>query len=70
MRIKIRNADQHGVVEFVEQQLIELYLPVCSAYADQPHLKYQRLNNSRPRCTDEELSTMNLSVTWGFCPTG
>jgi hypothetical protein len=44
----------------VEQQLIELYLLVCKAYDSQPDLKYQRLSNFRPRCTDEELLTMYL----------
>jgi hypothetical protein len=44
----------------VEQQLIELYLPVCRAYDNQPDLKYQRLSNFKPRCTDEELLTMYL----------
>ena len=44
----------------MEQQLIELYLLVCRAYDNQPDLKYQRLSNFRPRCTDEELLTMYL----------
>jgi hypothetical protein len=44
----------------VEQQLIELYLLVCRTYDNQPDLKYQRLSNFRPRCTDEELLTMYL----------
>jgi hypothetical protein len=44
----------------VEQQLIELYLLICRAYDNQPDLKYQRLSNFRPRCTDEELLTMYL----------
>jgi hypothetical protein len=44
----------------VEQQLIELYLRVCAFYDNQPGLKYQRLSNFRPRCTDEELLTMYL----------
>jgi hypothetical protein len=44
----------------VEQQLIELYVLVCTFYDNQPGLKYQRLSNFRPRCTDEELLTMYL----------
>jgi hypothetical protein len=44
----------------VEQQLIALYLRVCRAYDIQPDLKYQRLSNFRPRCTDGELITMYL----------
>jgi hypothetical protein len=44
----------------VEQQLIELFLLACRAYDNQPDLKYQRLSNFRPRCTDEELLTMYL----------
>ncbi len=44
----------------MEQQLIELYLLVCDFYDNQPGLKYQRLSNFRPRCTDEELLTMYL----------
>jgi hypothetical protein len=44
----------------VEQQLIELYVLVCAFYDNQPGLKYQRLSNFRPRCTDEELLTMYL----------
>jgi hypothetical protein len=44
----------------VEQQLIELYLLVCDFYDNQPGLKYQRLSNFKPRCTDEELLTMYL----------
>lgn len=62
MRIKSRKADQQGVVElsFVEHRLIELYLLVCKAYDNQPCLKYQRLSNFKPRCTDQELLTMYL----------
>jgi hypothetical protein len=53
----------------VEQQLIELYLLVCKAYDNQPDLKYQRLSNFRPRCTDEELLTMYLfGHLQGFSP--
>lgn len=44
----------------MEQQLIALYLYVCRAYDNQPDLKYQRLSNSRPRFTDEELVTIYL----------
>jgi hypothetical protein len=44
----------------VEQQLITLYLRVCRAYDNQPDLKYQRLSNFRPRCTDQELLTIYL----------
>jgi IS5 family transposase len=44
----------------VEQQLIALYLRVCRAYDTEPDLKYQRLSNFKPRCTDEELVTMYL----------
>jgi len=44
----------------VEQQLIELYLRVCDFYDNQPGLKYQRLSNFKPRCTDQELLTMYL----------
>jgi hypothetical protein len=44
----------------VEQQLIALYLRVCRAYDSEPDLKYQRLSNSRPRFTDEELVTIYL----------
>lgn len=44
----------------MEQQLITLYLLVCDFYDNQPGLKYQRLSNFRPRCTDEELLTMYL----------
>jgi len=44
----------------VEQQLIALYLLVCRAYDTEPDLKYQRLSNFKPRCTDQELATMYL----------
>lgn len=44
----------------MEQQLIELYLLVCDFYDNQRGLKYQRLSNFKPRCTDEELLTMYL----------
>lgn len=44
----------------MEQQLIELFLLVCDFYDNQPGLKYQRLSNFKPRCTDEELLTMYL----------
>jgi hypothetical protein len=44
----------------VEHELIELYLLVCHLYDNQPVLKYQRLSNFKPRCTDEELVTMYL----------
>jgi hypothetical protein len=44
----------------VEHELIELYLLVCRFYDKRPDLKYQRLSNFRPRCTDEELLTMYL----------
>ena len=44
----------------MEQQLIELYLLVCDFYDNQPGLKYQRLSNFKPRCTDQELLTMYL----------
>jgi Transposase DDE domain len=44
----------------VEHELIELYLLVCRLYDKRPLLKYQRLSNFRPRCTDEELLTMYL----------
>jgi hypothetical protein len=44
----------------VEQQLIELYLRVCTFYDNQPGLKYQRLSNFKPRCTDQEFLTMYL----------
>lgn len=44
----------------MEQQLIELYLRVCAFYDNQPGLKYQRLSNYKPRCTDQELLTMYL----------
>jgi hypothetical protein len=44
----------------VEHKLIELYLFVCRLYDNQPGLKYQRLSNFKPRCTDEELLTMYL----------
>jgi hypothetical protein len=45
----------------VEQQLIELYLWVCTIYDKRPDLKYQRLsNNSRPLFTDQELLTIYL----------
>jgi hypothetical protein len=44
----------------VEQQLIELYLLVCAFYDNQPGLKYQRLSNFKPRCTDQELLTIYL----------
>lgn len=44
----------------MEQQLIELYLLVCRAYDNQPDLKYQRLSNFKPRCSDEELLTIYL----------
>jgi hypothetical protein len=44
----------------VEQQLIELFLLVCDFYDNQPGLKYQRLSNFKPRCTDQELLTMHL----------
>ena len=44
----------------MEQQLITLYLLVCDFYDNQPGLKYQRLSNFRPRCTDEELLTIYL----------
>lgn len=44
----------------MELKLIELYLSVCRLYHNQPVLKYQRLSNFRPRCTDEELLTVYL----------
>lgn len=44
----------------MEHQLIELYLLVCALYDNQPDLKYQRLSNFKPRCTDQELLTMYL----------
>ncbi len=44
----------------MEHELIELYLLVCRLYDKRPDLKYQRLSNFRPRCTDEELLTMYL----------
>lgn len=44
----------------MEQQLIELYLLVCDFYDNQPGLRYQRLSNFKPRCTDQELLTMYL----------
>jgi hypothetical protein len=44
----------------VEQQLIALYLLVCRAYDSEPGLKFQRLSNFKPRCTDQELLTMYL----------
>lgn len=44
----------------MELKLIELYLSVCRLYDNQPVLKYQRLSNFRPRCTDEELLTIYL----------
>jgi hypothetical protein len=44
----------------VEHELIELYLLVCHFYDKRPDLKYQRISNFRPRCTDEELLTMYL----------
>ncbi len=44
----------------MEQQLIELFLLICDLYDKQPDLKYQRLSNFRPRCTDEEFLTMYL----------
>ncbi len=62
MRIKSRSRRPTGScrIEFVEHQLIELFLLVCVCYDNQPGLKYQRLSNFRPRCTDEELLTMYL----------
>jgi hypothetical protein len=44
----------------VEHELIELYLLVCQLYDNQPGLKYQRLSNFKPHCTDQELLTMYL----------
>ncbi len=44
----------------MEHELIELYLLVCRFYDKRPDLKYQRMSNFRPRCTDEELLTMYL----------
>lgn len=44
----------------MEHELIELYLLVCRFYDKRPDLKYQRLSNFRPRCTDEELFTIYL----------
>jgi hypothetical protein len=44
----------------VEHELIQLYLLVCDLYDNQPDLKYQRLNNFKPGCTDQELLTMYL----------
>jgi hypothetical protein len=62
MRIKSRKADRRrgGRIEFVEQQLITLYLWICRVYNKHPELKYQRLSNFRPRGTDEDLLTMYL----------
>src|SRR5437870_3365755 len=63
MRIKSRwrRPKESCRIEFVEQQLIELYLWVCAIYDKRPDLKYQRLsNNSRPLFTDQELLTMYL----------
>ena len=44
----------------MEHELIELYLLVCHLYDNQPVLKYQRLSNFKPACTDQELVTMYL----------
>lgn len=44
----------------MEHELIQLYLLVCAFYDNQPDLKYQRLSNFKPRCTDQELLTMYL----------
>lgn len=44
----------------MEQQLIELYPQVCAVYDKRPDLKYQRLSNFKPRCTDEELLTLYI----------
>jgi hypothetical protein len=42
----------------VENQLIELFLLICTFYDNQPVLKHQRLSNFKPRFTDQELLTM------------
>ena len=66
MRIKGRNVKQQTqqrVVEckFMELQLIQLYLWVCSVYDIHPLLKYLRLsNNWQPIFTDQELITIYL----------
>ena len=44
----------------MQLQLIELYLLVCRFYDTQPVLKQQRLSNSRPDLTDQELVTIYL----------
>ncbi|MGB7922025.1 MAG: hypothetical protein WCF57_02140 [Pyrinomonadaceae bacterium] len=44
----------------MEQQLIALYLRVYWAYDTQLDLKYQRLSNFRPQCTDEDILTIYL----------
>lgn len=42
----------------MENQLIELYLLICTFYDNQPLLKHQRLSNFKPRFTDQELLTI------------
>ncbi len=48
-------------MRFMELQLIQLYLGVCSVYDKHPMLKYERLsNNWQPTFTDQELITIYL----------
>ncbi|HST52458.1 MAG TPA: hypothetical protein VLJ61_10655 [Pyrinomonadaceae bacterium] len=42
----------------MEHELIQLYLLACDFYDSQPDLKYQRLSNFKPRCTDKKLLTI------------
>jgi hypothetical protein len=44
----------------VENQLIELYLLICTFYDNQPVLNQQRLSNFKPRFTDQELLSIYL----------
>jgi hypothetical protein len=45
----------------MEEQLIQLYVWVCTVYDKHPELKVQRMsNNDQPLCTDQELLTIYL----------
>jgi hypothetical protein len=45
----------------MEEQLIQLYVWVCTVYDKHPQLKVQRMsNNDQPLCTDQELLTIYL----------
>ena len=61
MKNETANPQNSCRIVFMELQLIELYLWVCSVYDKHPMLKYQRpSNNWQPIFTDQELITVCL----------